>query len=160
MKKILVIPQEVTGKTDLRKVDFYTQDNIQYVEEIQRLLVTKGLDFSKYKYCSLENESDIPIFIDVKDKISNSTMAQFEIEKCKFKDVDADDVSLLIENRYLTKLLQKRYELYQKALDLIIEEKLSGKENEEAYKPLKTEYTKLSKQITSFDYKKYLNEIV
>lgn len=160
MKKILVIPKDITGVIDVRKTDYMIFNDMSTVEQIVTQITASGGQHSVFKFSQFEPNEDIPIFLKVKDRISGGPMVEFEIEKVKFSDIDSEDVEDLVKERFLAKLNQEKLIIGNKVIDLMVEEKLTGKITEDDYKSLKTEYTKVNKQINGFDYKKHLDELV
>lgn len=180
MKKILVIPEDSQGIIDVRKVDYLIINKVSYLEDIYSALVSRGKSINKYKFCQFESDGFIPFFINIKDKLStnnsnttqkqrvefmvskNYAMLEFEIERITFNqlNVEEDVKKQMLEERYIAPNQNKIKEIVYKTAFLMASEKLGDEVNQDNFINLKIEKEKLDEEISQFDYKKHLNEIV
>ena len=161
MKRILLIPIKTEGVVDVRQQDYLILDNVQYLEQIQSTLASKKKSINDYKYCQFEEMALIPFFVKIKDKLGNG-MQEFEIESLTFSEIVGDDdyKKKLVEERYLLPIKEKLQSVIYDANFLMISERLGEKIEEEKFLDLGIEKEKWDKEVSDFDYKKFLNEIV
>ena len=164
MKRILLIPIKLEGVVDVRSIkdkDYIILDNVQYLEQIQSTLISKKKSTNDYKYCQFEEKTLIPYFVKIKNKLGNG-IQEFEIESLTFAEIVGDDdyKKTLIEERYVLPIKTKLQDIMNKANHMIVSEKLGAEVKEDDYLNLGIEKEKLEKEISEFDYKKFLNEIV
>jgi len=161
MKRILMLPIKLEGVIDVRNEDYIIIDNVKYLEDIQKTLMSKSKNVNNYKYCQFNEKEVIPFFIKIKDRLGNG-IQEFEIEKLTFDEIiGTDDYKKgLIEERHILPLKNKVQEIMNKANYMLINEKMGLEVKEEDFLNLGIEKEKLEKEINDFDYKKCLNEIV
>lgn len=164
MKRILLIPIKLEGVVDVRSIkdkDYIILDNVQYLEQIQRTLISKKKNVNDYKYCQFEEKALIPYFIKIKDKLGNG-MQEFEVESLTFSEIVGveDYKKELIEERHVLPIKTKLQDVMSKASYMIVSERLGAEIKEDDYLNLGVEKEKLEKEINDFDYKKFLSEIV
>lgn len=161
MKRILLIPSKIEGVIDVRKLDYFIINDAQYLQQIQSTLVTNKKNANDYKYCQFEEKETIPFFIKIKDKLGDG-MQEFEVEKVAFSEIQGEEdyIKSLIEERFLFPIKQKLQNIIYQANYLMTIEKLGEKVEDDKYIDLGVEKEKFDKEISDFDYKKYLNEVV
>jgi len=161
MKRILILPRKATGIIDIRSEDYLIIDNVNYLEEIFTNLRKAGKNETEYKFCQFEEKEMIPYFINIKDKLTNG-YAEFEISRIKFKSLPTDEEKKksYIEERNLIPIYKNLATIKNELLDLMIEE-FKGNTIKEAQKSQTVKkLDDTNTEISKFDYKKYLNEIV
>jgi len=161
MKRILLLPIKLEGSVDVRNEDYIIIDNVKYLEDIQKTLISKSKNVNNYKYCQFEEKEIIPFFLKIKDRLGNG-MQEFETEKLTFDEIVGtnDYKKTLVEERHILPLKNKVQDIMNKANYMIINEKMGLEVKEDDFLNLGVEKEKLEKEINEFDYKKYLNEIV
>jgi len=161
MKRILILPIKLEGVVDVRNEEYTILDNVKYLEDIQKHLISSRKSINNYKYCQFEGKELIPFFIKIKDKLGNG-MQEFEVEKVKFKEIvgKKEYKEELIKERHILPVKQKIQGIMEKANRMIIDEKMGLKIKEDDFLELGIEKEKLEKEINDFNYKDFLNEIV
>lgn len=155
MKKVLIIPKDLSGIIDVRKNDYLTLDNVSFLEDITQQMMQNGKSISNYKFCQFEMDESIPIAFKVVDKISGSALTEFSIERITFKDIDLEDSEKLIEDKYLQPIKTERQALLQNVLELIVLEKIGTEVKQSEYDALKENFDKVEKKIKDFRHVHY-----
>lgn len=160
MKKILLIPNKTTGTIDVRQLEYYVVNGVQYLQQISAFLIKSGKKMADFKFCQFEENEMIPFFFKVKDRLSQE-ISEFEIERVKFADIPVEEEvkRKLIEEIYLKPLDMQMREIIYKTTYWIATERLGGEIDEDDFINLRLEKDELDDKIKKFDYKKYLNEI-
>ena len=161
MKKILILPVASQGVVDVRALEYYIIEDIQFLEQITGFLVKKAKKTADYKYCQFEASEMIPFFIKIKDKLS-SGLVEFEASKVTFDEIPhgADTKKALIEERHLKPLDNQMRELIYNTTYHLASERLGCDVDEDEFINLRIQKDELDDKIKKFDYKKFLTEIV
>lgn len=162
MKRILLLPKNVTGIIDVRKQNYYILDSVNYLEEITNYLLKNGKRITDFKFCQFEPNDIIPFFVNVKDKLSNSQFQEFEIEKVKFRDMPdtEENKKAYIEARHLTPLQQQMQQIVYQTNYIVAMEKLGEEIKEDDLIQLGLKKDKIKEEMSKFKYQDFYDEIV
>lgn len=155
MKKVLIIPKNLSGIIDVRKTDYLTLDNVSFLEDITQQMMQNAKSIADYKFCQFEMDETIPIAFKVVDKISGNALSEFSIDRITFKDIDLDDSDKLIEDKYLQPIKAERQVLLQSVLELVVLEKIGQEVKQSEYDSLKESFDKIEKKIKDFRHVHY-----
>jgi len=160
--KIILLKKDIYGIIDLRnqKDNYLILDNINDFNQILKSMITIGINKLDYKYCSLENNTIIPVVINIKDDLFNQ-MQTFKFTRVRYSELEIDEKvkKSLIENMVKNKKHQKELDIEAQAIKLIIKKEF-GKDVKKKLSKLSDDMDILNKEVANINYKNYLEEFV
>lgn len=158
--RVLIINKESNGIIELGQFEHYLLENVSSFSDIKNYLTKNLKDVRNYKYCEQEDETFIPSFIKISNKIGHE-MGVFTFSEVKYNELNVSEEvkKNMIEARFKASEEGKVGILYNSCLRLIVDKELGLDVTEELLKK-GAEIEDTKKSLENFDYSNFLNEYV
>ncbi len=160
--RILLIPKNISGITDLQQIENIVLEQVQETSQITQYLLSNGKMVNNYKYCAVDDDAMIPFYINVIDQLQNAQgLSNFSMISVKFKDINLpeDQKQNFIKKKIIPELENNIKMLEAEGMKALFYEKI-GQGNDDNILKIGAQIEDNQLKIKNFDYTQYLDELI